>query len=149
MTNPVGRPTDYDPSYWERVEELGAMGKSVTQIAKELGCGLRTIYLWRDNYPQFLHSLSPAKDLEEAWWEDQCQAYMVETKDGPKLNGTLWSRSMAARFPKKYRDNSKIELSGENGAPLLAGLQVTFVKPDDTEHWVSTKVAMSIWAIKV
>jgi len=56
----------------------------------------------------------------------------VETKDGPKLNGTLWSRSMAARFPKKYRDNSKIELSGENGAPLLAGLQVTFVKPNDT-----------------
>ena len=130
-TRPVGRPSLYDPSYCERVEELGAMGKSVTQIAKELGCGLRTIYLWRDTYPQFMHSLSTAKDLEEAWWEDQCQAYMVETKDGPKLNGTLWSRSMAARFPKKYRDNSKIELTGEGGAPLIPHIQVSFVKPNE------------------
>jgi len=132
MTHPGGRPTDYDESFCDKVVELGALGKSTEQISKELGFALRTIYLWKDTYPQFMQALSTAKELEQAWWEDQCQAYMLEHKDGPKLNATLWSRSMAARFPKKYRDNSKIELSGENGAPLLAGLQVTFVKPNDT-----------------
>jgi hypothetical protein len=132
MTHPGGRPTDYDESFCDKVVELGALGKSTEQIAKELGFALRTIYLWKDTYPQFMQALSTAKELEQAWWEDQCQAYMLEYKDGPKLNATLWSRSMAARFPKKYRDNSKVELTGENGAPLLAGLQVTFVKPNDT-----------------
>jgi len=132
MTHPGGRPTDYDESFCDKVVELGALGKSTEQIAKELGFALRTIYLWKDTYPQFMQALSTAKELEQAWWEDQCQAYMLEYKDGPKLNATLWSRSMAARFPKKYRDNSKVELTGENGAPLLSGLQVTFVKPNDT-----------------
>ena len=130
----VGRPTLFDPSYCDKVVELGALGKSVEQIATSLGVSLRVIYLWRDTYPQFMHALEDAKAAELNWWEDQAQAYMLEHKDAAKLNASIWSRSMAARFPKKYRDNSKIELTGEGGAPLLTGLQVTFVKPDDTQH---------------
>jgi hypothetical protein len=38
---------------------------------------------------------------------------------------------MAARFPKKYRESTKTEITGENGAPLLQGIQVTFVKPNE------------------
>ena len=128
---PGGRPTDYDESFCDKVVELGAMGKSVEQIAKELGFAIRTLYLWRDTYPQFMQALNTAKELEQAWWEDQAQAYMLEHKDGPKLNATLWSRSIAARFPKKYRDNSKIELTGEGGAPLIPHIQVSFVKPNE------------------
>jgi len=128
---PGGRPTDYDESFCDKVVELGAIGKSVEQIAKELGFAIRTLYLWRDTYPQFMQALNTAKELEQAWWEDQAQAYMLEHKDGPKLNATLWSRSMAARFPKKYRDNSKIELTGEGGAPLIPHIQVSFVKPNE------------------
>jgi len=131
MTHPGGRPTDYDESFCDKVVELGAVGKSVEQIAKELGFAIRTLYLWRDTYPQFMQALNTAKELEQAWWEDQAQAYMLEHKDGPKLNATLWSRSMAARFPKKYRDNSKIELTGEGGAPLIPHIQVSFVKPNE------------------
>ena len=134
MTHPGGRPTDYDESFCDKVVELGAMGKSVEQIAKELGFAIRTLYLWRDTYPQFMQALNTAKELEQAWWEDQAQAYMLEHKDGPKLNATLWSRSMAARFPKKYRENSKVELTGENGAALLPAIQVSFVKPKDVEE---------------
>jgi len=51
---PGGRPTDYDESFCDKVVELGAMGKSVEQIAKELGFAIRTLYLWRDTYPQFM-----------------------------------------------------------------------------------------------
>jgi len=56
---------------------------------------------------------------------------MVENKESDKLNATLWSRSMAARFPKKYRESTKTEITGADGAPLLTGIQVTFVKPEN------------------
>lgn len=127
---PVGRPSLYDPSLCEKVIELGKLGKSVEQIASHLNLSLRVLYKWRDEYEEFMHALEDAKQYEQAWWEEQAHAYMVETKDGPRLNASLWSRSMAARFPKKYRESVKQEITGADGAPLLSGIQVTFVKPE-------------------
>lgn len=127
---PVGRPSLYDPAYCEKVVELGKLGKSVEQIASHLNLSLRVLYKWRDEYEEFMHALEDAKQYEQAWWEEQAHAYMVETKDGPRLNASLWSRSMAARFPKKYRESVKQEITGADGAPLLSGIQVTFVKPE-------------------
>jgi transposase-like protein len=128
---PVGRPTLYDPEYCDKVIELGRIGKSVEQIASILNVSLRTMYSWRDAHEEFLHALDDAKTYEQAWWEEQAAAYMVENKDSDRLNSTLWSRSMAARFPKKYRESTKQEITGADGAPLLTGIQVTFVKPNE------------------
>ena len=127
---PVGRPTLYDPAYCEKVIELGRIGKSVEQIAAHLNLSLRVLYLWRDTHEEFMHALEDAKTFEQAWWEEQAAAYMVENKESDRLNPSLWSRSMAARFPKKYRESTKTEITGAEGAPLLQGIQVTFVKPD-------------------
>lgn len=127
---PVGRPTLYDPSYCDTVRELGRIGKSVEQICYQLNVSLRTIYLWRDAHEEFMQALEDAKAFEQAWWEEQAQAYMVENKESDRLNASLWSRSMAARFPKKYRESTKQEITGADGAPLLTGIQVTFVKPE-------------------
>ena len=128
---PFGRPTLYDPAYCDQVRELGALGKSIEQISSKLGVSIRTIYVWKDAYPDFLQALEDAKIAEQNWWEEQGQLYMLEHKDGAKLNASIWSRSMAARFPKKYRDNSKVELTGEGGTPLIPSIQVTFVKPSE------------------
>jgi transposase len=128
---PVGRPTLYDPKYCEEVVTLGRIGKSVEQIAANLNVSLRTIYLWRDTYEDFMHALDDAKTYEQAWWEEQASAYMVENKESDRLNATLWSRSMAARFPKKYRESTKTEITGADGIPLLTGIQVSFVKPNE------------------
>jgi len=128
---PVGRPSLYDPAYCETVRDLGRIGKSVEQICYQLDVSLRTIYLWRDAHEEFMHALDDAKTYEQAWWEEQAAAYMVENKESDRLNSTLWSRSMAARFPKKYRESTKQEITGADGAPLLTGIQVTFVKPNE------------------
>ena len=128
----LGRPTLYDLAYCDKVVELGALGKSVEQISSVLGVSLRTMYTWRDAYPEFLHALDEAKAAEQTWWEDQAQAYMLEHKDGAKLNASIWSRSMAARFPKKYRESVKQEITGENGAPLLTNIAVSFVNPNES-----------------
>lgn len=128
---PVGRPSKYDPTLCDQVIELGRVGKSIEQIGATLGVGTRTLFTWRDENEEFRHALDLAKELELAWWEDQAQAYMLEHKDAAKLNTGLWSRSMAARFPKKYRESVKQEITGAEGAPLVTGIQVTFVKPNE------------------
>ena len=129
---PVGRPSLYDPKYCEEVIAYGKLGKSVEQIAAILNVSLRTMYSWRDSHEEFLHALEDAKTYEQAWWEEQAAAYMVENKESDRLNATLWSRSMAARFPKKYRESTKTEITGADGAPLLSGIQVSFVKPSES-----------------
>jgi transposase len=128
---PVGRPSQYDPVYCERVIELGKLGKSVEQIAANIGVGTKTMYNWRDEFPEFLRAMDLAKELELDWWETIAQAMMVENKDSDKLNASIWSRSMAARFPKKYRESTKTEITGADGAPLVTGINVTFVKPNE------------------
>ena len=127
---PVGRPSLYDPALCGQIIELGKLGKSTEQIASHLGFSLRVFYKWRDEYEEFMQALEDAKQYEQYWWEEQAQAYLVENKDSDKINTSLWSRSMAARFPKKYRESTKTEITGADGAPLISGIQVTFVKPE-------------------
>ena len=91
------------------------------------------MYQWRDVYPDFLHAMEDAKQYEQYWWEEQAQAYLVENKESDKINTSLWSRSMAARFPKKYRESTKTEITGADGTSLLEGIQVTFVMPKPAE----------------
>ena len=128
---PVGRPSKYLPEYCERVIELGKLGKSTEAIGSMLDVGTATLYRWRDEFPEFREALDVAKDHELRWWEEMAQGYMLEHKDGERLNSSIWSRSMAARFPKKYRESTKTEITGADGAPLLAGIEVKFIKPDE------------------
>lgn len=127
---PVGRPSLYDAKYCEEVIALGKIGKSTEAIGAILGVGTKTLYNWRDQNPEFLHALELAKEFELQWWEDIGQTHMVENKESDKLNASIWSRSMAARFPKKYRESVKQEVTGADGAPLLSGIQVSFIKPE-------------------
>ena len=134
MANPVGRPSKYDPAFCERVIQLGKLGKSVEQIACELDVGTKTIYNWRDEHPEFLRALDMAREFEQNWWDTIAQTYMIEEKDAAKLNASIWSRSMAARFPKKYRESTKQEITGADGAPLLQGIEVSFVTPSKRDE---------------
>jgi transposase len=131
---PVGRPTLYDPKYCEEVIALGKIGKSVEAIGAILGVGTKTLYNWRDQHEEFLHALDMAKEFELQWWEDIAQTHMIENKESDKINASIWSRSMAARFPKKYRESVKQEITGADGAPLLTGIQVSFVKPIENQE---------------
>jgi hypothetical protein len=128
---PVGRPSLYKPEYCEEVIALGKIGKSTEAIGAILGVGTKTLYNWRDENPEFLHALELAKEFELQWWEDIAQTHMIENKESDKINASIWSRSMAARFPKKYRESTKTEITGADGAPLLSGIQVSFVKPNE------------------
>lgn len=133
VKRPVGRPTSYDPSLCEAVIELGKKGKSKAQIASHFNVARQTLENWASEYPEFLDALTRAQDFALCWWEDQAQSYMLEDKEGQRLNASIWSRSMAARFPKDYRQEVKQEITGADGAALLSGLTVNFVKSDDKD----------------
>jgi hypothetical protein len=128
---PVGRPSLYDPAFVDQVIELGKLGKSTEAIGATLGVGTATVYRWRDEFPEFREALDTAKEYELLWWEDIAQTHMIENRESDKINASIWSRSMAARFPKKYRESTKTEITGADGAPLISGIQVTFVQPNE------------------
>jgi hypothetical protein len=115
---PAGRPADYDPKYCDLVIELGRQGKSKAQMAATIGTTRQTMWSWAQQYPEFLDAMNHAEELCQQWWENLGQAYLVNTKDGPTLNTGLWSRSMAARFPKDYTDRTKHEVTGKDEGPI-------------------------------
>ncbi len=114
----IGRPSKYDPALCNKVVELGRQGKSVEQISSALGFHYKTLLYWAETHPEFLEAMELAKQYELAYWEDLGSQYIVEAPQSAKLNTGLWSRSMAARFPAKYRENSKVEVTGKNDKPI-------------------------------
>lgn len=116
-----GRPTKYDPAFCDRVVELGMQGASKTEIAFELGVVKNTLENWAAEHPDFLRAMTRAKEAEQVWWER-------EGRQNLKTQGyqsSMWSRSMAARFPDEWRESTKNEVTGANGAPLVPAVSVT------------------------
>lgn len=123
---PPGRPSTYDPDYCRRVQEYGAQGKSLTWMAATIGVSRETIYRWMEEFPDFCDAMTQAQMLSQLWWEDAGQNGMV----APGFNASIWSRSMAARFPKDWRENKGVEMSGPNGGEIPLSVAVRFVKAD-------------------
>jgi transposase-like protein len=119
--NPVGRPTDYKPEYCERVVALGKEGKSHVQIAAELDVAKSTLYLWKDEHPEFSDALNASRSFAQAWWETIGQGQMLSPLQG--FSASLWAKQVSARFPDDYTEKSKQEVTGD-----LSGLTVRFVK---------------------
>ena len=124
-----GRPSLYDPAHCDTAIEAGRAGKSLAWIAAELGVCKQTLHNWSNEYPEFLDALTRAKLLSQRWWEDTGQANMT----APGFNGSVWSRSMAARFPDDWREVKGSEISGPNGAPVatVSRIELVAVAPDD------------------
>lgn len=104
-----GAPTKYDPSYCERVIELGREGKSVAQISAILDLSKKTIYNWMESHEDFLHAINESKHLAEAWFEEQMQVGLWSKE----FNAQLWNKAVSARFRSSYGDRTAIEHSGQ------------------------------------
>lgn len=111
---PAGRPSKYQASFCDVVIEAGKQGKSVAWIAAELEVSKDTIYEWIDVHPEFSDAMAKARTLSQRWWEDKGQEGMQQQG----FNASIWSRSMAARFPDDWRETKATELSGPNGGPI-------------------------------
>ena len=56
-------------------------------------------------------------------WEDMGQTGI----NSPMFNGSVWAKSMAARFPDDWRENKGVELTGAGGGPVQTAMTIEFV----------------------
>jgi hypothetical protein len=113
VKRPAWRPSGYRREFCEQVIEYGRMGKSRTWMAANLGITTETLYDWSRKYPEFSDALAYAKGLEQAHWEDLGHSGLTT----PCFGQSVWSRSMAARFPKEWREKSAVAVSGDEDGP--------------------------------
>jgi orotate phosphoribosyltransferase-like protein len=132
MAGTVGRPSEYDPAHCEKVVELGKQGMSVIEMACEIGVSRNTLETnWPAKHPEFLEAFTRAREESQAWWEKAGRVGMA----GKNIDAAIWSRSMAARFPKDWREVKGTEVSGPDGGPINLGrVERVIIDPQDTNR---------------
>lgn len=108
-----GRPSLYEPAYCEQVIEWGKLGKSKAWMCANLNVSRQTVEDWAKAHPEFLDAITHAMLLSQAWWEDLGQENIVAAPGQGSLNGAVYSRSMAARFPADWREKTEQKIEGK------------------------------------
>jgi hypothetical protein len=103
-----GRPTKYLAEYCEKVVELGKLGKSLVQIASALDTTKQTLINWCDQNPDFLAAMEKSRAHSQSYWETIGHDGMMNKS----IDASIWSRSMAARFPADWRESKHQEVTG-------------------------------------
>jgi hypothetical protein len=91
--------TGYAPWMCQRVMELGAAGRSLTEIAAELGTTRNTLNRWAERSPEFGYAVEYAMCLAQAWWEEKGREGLHK---GDSFNAYAYVNIMRCRFPKDY-----------------------------------------------
>jgi hypothetical protein len=122
---PAGRPSLYDPKYCDDVIRMGKEGFSVVEMAAEIGVHRNTLETnWTEAHPEFLEAFTHAMQCSQAWWERAGRVGMLENN----INAPIWSRSMAARFPRDWREVKGTELTGKDGGPIQTDNKTTEIR---------------------
>ena len=122
IPRPVGRPSEYRPEYCDTAIELGKTGASKVEIAVEIGVDRKTLDRWMEAHPEFRHALTRALDLSQVWWERKGR----DNLEADRFQASMWSRSMAARFPDDWREKQDVDL---NAKVQVSEIKRTIVDP--------------------
>lgn len=114
----LGRTSLYKPEYCKQVIEMGKLGYSKEQMAAKLNVSWGSLDNWAKQSPEFLLAMRTAIQEELSYWEQLGLKHVLEMPGAQRLNGNVYNKIMAARFPAKYSERSKVELSGVDGAPI-------------------------------
>ncbi len=117
----AGRPTDYREEYCDLVIEWGKLGKSKSWMAAKLDVCHQTLLRWEAAHPAFCEAMARAEAQAQAHWEDLGHEN-IKLRD---FNSSVWSRSMAARFPKHWREKTAVVGGDEGDNPVKQEVSVT------------------------
>jgi transposase-like protein len=134
---PGGRPTDYKPEFVQRCAELCAHGATDAELADEFDVSVRTLYSWRNRYPEFLQALKTNKELADERVErslyERATGYERDSvkifcQEGQIIQATFrehvppdstamifWLKN---RKPEVWRDRVQQEHSGPDGGAI-------------------------------
>lgn len=111
----------WDPAFCEKVEALGAEGKSAPEIRKALGISPSAWRNWTKAHPDFAESVELAADLAEAWWIDVGRKGMML---GTNFSAQTFIYLTKNIFPARFRDKQDHTISGPNDGPIVQELRV-------------------------
>jgi hypothetical protein len=124
----IGRPSDYRVEYCDRVIELGMQGASVIAMATDIGVSRNTLELnWPAAHPEFREALEMARQHSQVWWERAGQIGMITQG----FQGSVWIRSMSARFPKDWREPVKGDAPPAPNADEISKVDVSELSVDE------------------
>jgi hypothetical protein len=133
-----GRPTDYLPQYAKIAEEMCRLGATDKELAAAFGVDTTTIWRWQSKHEEFCNALvvgkDPADNRVERSLYQRAIGYSFDTEKLFNDKGSIirakttehvppdpqagW-RWLFNRRPKVWRDTSRIELTGQDGEPLI------------------------------
>ena len=132
-----GRPSLYRPEFCERVIEMGALGKSLTQMAARLGVDKASVIRWREEHEDFRTALARAMTLSQDWWEERGQLGV----DDRNFNATLYNKIVASRFREDYSERQ--EITGANGGAIKIEAKRVDVENMEEEQMEALENALS------
>jgi len=89
--------------------ECGIHGYSFVQIAACIGISEAQLKAWAAHHPRLVETLERAETFSQAWWEGRAMDGTAQARIG----GSVWGKSVAARFPAKYADRLEQGTIGE------------------------------------
>ena len=120
--------TTYDKEGNEKTEKVLNPFPTLARFATKIGVTRETLHDWATaklpsgelKHPEFSYAYKRAKDYQEA--------LLVEGAIGGMYQANF--SIFTAKNVLGWRDKTEQEITGADGAPLLSGIQVTFVKPE-------------------
>lgn len=106
--------------------ELGRTGASKVEIAVELDVDRKSLDRWAEAHPEFCRALTRAIELSQVWWERKGR----ENLEADRFQASMWSRSMAARFPDDWREKQDIDM---NAKVAVTEIKRTIVDPRNSD----------------
>lgn len=97
-TNPVGRPTKYDPKFCQIVIDVMKKGYSKEAVAGHLGICKDTLYRWDAKHKDFSDALKVGLEFSRMFWEKIALDHLTHTKASKQLNSVVWLFNMKNRF---------------------------------------------------
>lgn len=103
---PVGRPTDYKPEYVEQAAKLCELGATDEEMGDFFKVSTRTIYRWKNEYPEFCQALKIGKDaadqrVERSLYQKATGYYVVE-QESHKLKIDQYKEEIEVVDVEKY-----------------------------------------------
>jgi hypothetical protein len=111
---PAGRPSKYQPEFCELAETTLAKGYSLAVLAGECGVCIDTVMEWQKVHPEFSASVRVGRAKGARVWEDRLAA--LADKGAGNATGIIFG--LKNRIPEEWKDVTRQEQTGVDGAPL-------------------------------
>lgn len=113
MGNSLGRLSNFKPEYIERASGLFAQGKSIKEVAADLGIDLMTLAHWREQYPSFDSECTRAMNIGFDVLADQLIEIpeQIEDVNRARLKSDNIKWLLARRGHAKYGDRLEVNVN--------------------------------------